>query len=151
VAEDRDGRAVNTRQRLIDPRAVGQGAVVGLLVIAPVSLVDLVLSAVDGFDEGGWVFVLFGLILAGFFLAGFRAARRASAAPYTHGALGALAAFGLWLPLRVVTRALIGERLLGREGDAALDVVVAVVTVALLAMSFGILGGLVAARGGARR
>lgn len=135
----------------LDVGAVGQGAVLGLLVIAPVSLADIALSAVDGLDEGVWVFFLFALILGAFFLAGHRAALRADGAPYTHGALGALAAFALWLPLRVATRALIGERLLGREGDAALDVVMAVATVALLSMSFGILGGLVASRGSARR
>jgi hypothetical protein len=135
----------------LDPRAIGRGALVGLAVIAPVSLADVVVSAVDGFDEGAWVFLLFALILAAFFLAGFQAARAAEEAPYTHGALGALGAFALWLPLRVVTRAVIGERILGRAGDGAFDVVLALLTVALLAMSFGILGGLVASRGSASR
>jgi hypothetical protein len=130
----------------IDTRAVGRGALVGLCVIAPVSIIDLVLSAVDQLDEGVVVFGLFIAILAAFFLAGFRAAHAARTAPYTHGALGALAAFGLWLPLRIVTRVLTGERLLGRAGDGPLDIAVALLTVALLAMSFGIMGGLLAAR-----
>jgi hypothetical protein len=134
-----------------DPGALLRGALVGVAVIAPVSLADIVLSAVDGLDEEVWVFSLFAIILGAFFLAGYQAARAAQAAPYTHGALGALGAFALWLPLRVVTRAVIGERLLGRAGDGAFDVLLAVVTVALLAMSFGILGGLVASRGSVSR
>jgi hypothetical protein len=135
----------------IDIRAVGRGALVGLCVIAPVSIIDLVLSAVDQLDEGFVVFALFIAILVAFFLAGFRAAHAAQTAPYTHGALGALAAFGLWLPLRIVTRALTGERLLGRAGDGPLDIAVALLTVALLAMSFGIMGGLLAARAQERK
>lgn len=130
----------------IDVGAVGKGAVLGLLIVAPASLVDLVLSAVDGLDEGGLVFLLFTIILVAFFLAGHRAAKQATGSPYTHGALAGLAAFGLWIPLRMITRALVGEQLIGREGDAALDVVEAVATAALLSMSFGILGGLVASR-----
>ena len=135
----------------LDPPALARGALIGLAVIAPVSLADVVLSAVDGLDEEAWVFGLFAIILGAFFLAGYQAARAAHAAPYTHGALGALGAFALWLPLRVVTRAVVGERLLGRAGDGAFDVLLAVLTVALLAMSFGILGGLVASRGSVAR
>ena len=135
----------------IDAVAVGKGAVLGLLVIAPASLADLVLSAVEGLDDGGLVFLLFSIILAAFFLAGHRAATQATGSPYTHGALAGLAAFALWIPLRVVTRALVGEQLLGREGDTALDVVEAVATAALLSMSFGIVGGLVASRRSRRR
>jgi hypothetical protein len=131
---------------VLELRAIGRGAFFGVAVIAPVSLADVVLSSVDGFDEETWVFLLFAVILGAFFLAGYQAARAAQEAPYTHGALGALGAFGLWLPLRIVTRAVIGERLLGRPGDGAFDIAVALLTVALLAMSFGILGGLVAAR-----
>jgi hypothetical protein len=136
---------------VLDPRAIGRGALFGLAVIAPVSLADVVLSSVDGFDEDAWVFLLFAIILGAFFLAGFQAAKTAVEAPYTHGALGALGAFALWLPLRIVTRAVIGERVLGRPGDGAIEVLVALLTVALLAMSFGILGGLVASRGSRSR
>jgi hypothetical protein len=129
----------------LDVRAIGRGALLGLCVIAPASLADLALSSVKDLDEGWLVFTLFAAILAAFFLAGYRAATTAEGSPYTHGALAGLAAFALWLPLRVATRALVGEQLLGREGDAAIKVVEALVTSALFAMSFGILGGFVAA------
>lgn len=129
-----------------DPRAVLRGAVVGLCIIAPASLVDLMLSAVDGLDDGVWVLALFAVILAAFTAAGYRAARIATGSPYSHGALAGLAAFGLWLPLRIVTRALVGEQLLGRDGDSAVEIIEAVAASGLFAMSFGILGGLIAAR-----
>ena len=130
----------------VDISAIGKGALVGLLVVTPVGLADIVLSAVDGLDEGGLVFPLVMVILAGFFSAGYRGAREAVGSPYTHGALAALAAFALWIPLRMAARALVGEQLIGREGDAALDVVEVIATTALLSLSFGILGGIVASR-----
>ena len=130
----------------LDFSAVGKGALLGLLVVAPVGLADLVLSAVDGLDKGAVVFPLFVVILGGFFLAGHRAASRATGSPYTHGAAAGLAAFALWLPLRITARALAGGQLIGQEGDAALDVVEVLATTALLSMSLGILGGLVASR-----
>lgn len=128
----------------LDVRAIGRGALLGLAVVAPASLADLALSSVKDLDEGWLVFTFFAVILAAFFLAGYRAATTAEGSPYTHGALAGLGAFALWLPLRVATRALVGEQLLGREGDAALKIVEALVTSGLFAMSFGILGGFVA-------
>ncbi len=129
-----------------DGRAIGRGAVVGLCVIAPASIVDLVMSAFDGLDDGLWVLFLFAVILAAFAAAGYRGAQIATGSPYTHGALAGLAAFGLWLPLRIVTRALVGEQLLGREGDSVIEVMEAVAASGLFAMSFGILGGMIASR-----
>jgi hypothetical protein len=135
----------------LDLWAVGRGALLGLAVVAPASLADLALSSVKDVDEGWLVFTLFAVILGAFFLAGYKAATTAEGSPYTHGAVAGLAAFALWLPLRVATRALVGEQLLGREGDAAFKVVEAVVTAGLFAMSFGILGGFVGAVRNRRR
>jgi hypothetical protein len=129
----------------LDMAAIGRGALLGLAVVAPASLADLALSEAADIDEGWLVFTLFAAILAAFFLAGYKAARSAEGSPYTHGALAGLAAFALWLPLRVATRALVGEQLLGREGDATLKIVEALVTAGLFATSFGIIGGFVAA------
>jgi hypothetical protein len=135
----------------LDLGAVGRGALLGLAVVAPASLADLALSSVKDLDEGWLVFTLFAVILGAFFLAGYKAATTAEGSPYTHGAVAGLAAFALWLPLRVATRALVGEQLLGREGDAAFKIVEAVVTAGLFAMSFGILGGFVGAVRNRRR
>jgi hypothetical protein len=135
----------------LDLGAIGRGALLGLAVVAPASLADLALSSIKDVDEGWLVFTLFAVILAAFFLAGYKAATTAEGSPYTHGAVAGLAAFALWLPLRIATRALVGEQLLGREGDAAVKIVEAVVTAGLFAMSFGILGGFVGAVRNRRR
>ena len=135
----------------LDLGAIGRGALLGLAVVAPASLADLALSSVKDVDEGWLVFTLFAVILGAFFLAGYKAATTAEGSPYTHGAVAGLAAFALWLPLRIATRALVGEQLLGREGDAAFKIVEAVVTAGLFAMSFGILGGFVGAVRNRRR
>jgi hypothetical protein len=115
----------------IDRRALTRGALFGLAVIAPVSIGVEVLDAVDVLAKGPVVFIPAVAILGAFFLAGFQASRAARGSPYTHGALAGLA---------------LGERLLGKEGDTTLTVVMTVATVALLSMSGGILGGLLASR-----
>lgn len=130
----------------IDRQALTRGALFGLAVIAPVSIGVEVLDAVDVLSKGAVVFIPFVAVLGAFFLAGYQAARTARRSPYTHGALAGLAAFTAWLTLRMATHLVLGERLLGKEGDTALTVVLTVATVALLSMSGGILGGLVGGR-----
>jgi hypothetical protein len=130
----------------IDRKALTRGALFGLAVIAPVSIGVEVLDAVDVLSKGAVVFIPFVAILAAFVLAGYQAARTARGSPYTHGALAGLAAFMAWLTLRMGTHLVLGERLLGKEGDTAMTVVLTVMTVALLSMSGGILGGLLGGR-----
>jgi len=103
----------------IDRRALARGALYGLAIIVPVRA---------------------------FVLAGFQAGRAARSSPYTHGALAGLAAFTGWLTLRMASHLVLGERLLGKEGDTTITVVATVAAAALLSMSGGILGGLLAAR-----
>jgi hypothetical protein len=129
----------------IDRRALTRGALYGLAVIAPISIGVEVLDAVDVLGKGPVVFIPALAILGAFFLAGFKAARLAEASPYTHGALASLGSFTAWLTLRMATHLVLGERLLGKEGDTTLTMVLTVATVALLSMSGGILGALVAA------
>ncbi|HVW32677.1 MAG TPA: hypothetical protein VHL53_09075, partial [Acidimicrobiia bacterium] len=105
-----------------------------------------VLDAVDVLSRGIVVFVPALAIFGAFFLAGFQAARAARDAPYVHGALAGLASFTAWLTLRMATHLVLGERLIGKEGDTTVTVVLTVATVALLSMSGGIAGGLLAAR-----
>ena len=130
----------------IDRKALTRGALFGLAVIAPVSIGVEVLDAVDVLSKGAVVFIPFVAILAAFVLAGYQAARTARGSPYTHGALAGLASFMAWLTLRMGTHLVLGERLLGKEGDTAMTVVLTVTTVALLSMSGGILGGLLGGR-----
>jgi hypothetical protein len=131
----------------LDWRAIGQGALAGLLVIVPVSILqELVL--VDDCGGGAELFAFFVAILAGFFLAGWRAAQLSGSSPQTHGALGGLGTLALWIPIRFARNLLMGGSLVtGECGErTVVGVLVSIVTVALLAMSFGILGGLVGTR-----
>ena len=130
----------------IDRRALTRGALYGLAVIAPVSIGVEVLDAVDVLGKGPVVFIPALAIFGAFFFAGFQAARTARTSPYTHGALAGLASFMAWLTLRMATHLVLGERLLGKEDDTAMTVAMTVATVALLSLSGGILGGLLAAR-----
>jgi hypothetical protein len=129
----------------IDRRALTRGALWGLAVIAPVSIGVEVLDAVDVLSKGPVVFIPVVAILAAFFLAGFKAARAAPASPYTHGALAGLASFTAWLTMRMATHLVLGERLLGKEDDTTLIILLTVTAAALLSLSGGILGALVAA------
>jgi len=129
----------------IDRRALTRGALWGLAVIAPVSIGVEVLDAVDVLSKGPVVFFPVVAILAAFFLAGFKAARAAPTSPYTHGALAGLASFTAWLTMRMATHLVLGERLLGKEDDTTLIILLTVTAAALLSLSGGILGALVAA------
>ena len=129
----------------IDRRALTRGALWGLAVIAPVSIGVEVLDAVDVLSKGPVVFIPVVAILAAFFLAGFKAARAAPTSPYTHGALAGLASFTAWLTMRMATHLVLGERLLGKEDDTTLIILLTVTAAALLSLSGGILGALVAA------
>jgi hypothetical protein len=126
----------------LDRRALTRGTLYGLAVIAPVSIGVEVLDALDLLARGLVVFIPALAILGAFVLAGSQAAKAARGSPYTHGALAGLASFTAWLTLRMATHLVLGERLLGKEGDTPFTVVLTVTTVALLSMSGGILGGL---------
>lgn len=135
----------------VDRRAVSQGVLVGLFVIVPVTVAqEVILAAVDDPCTDPVVFPIFGVILAAFFLAGHRAARAAPRSVYTHAVLASLGALAVWLPIRLGKNLLFGGSFVsddcGADSDGFVAVTLSVLTVALLAMSFGILGALVASR-----
>jgi hypothetical protein len=139
------------RRARIDYRAVRQGALLGLFVIVPATIAqEVLLAAVDDPCNDPVVFPIFLIIMGAFFLAGHRAARGVSDSPYTHAVLGALGALGVWLPIRMVKNLLFGGAFVsddcGTDGTGFLAVMISIVTVALMAMSVGILGGMVASR-----
>lgn len=83
--------------------AVARGALLGLALIIPTTIVGAVLDrSIDNFEDSGWRFLLALLVMAAFVPAGAYAARLARNAPLTNGALAGLGAFLLWVPVRVV-------------------------------------------------
>jgi hypothetical protein len=79
-----------------------RGALVGLAVIVPVTILRVVLDReLSNFDDSGWVYPLFVLILAGFFMAGWVAGRARPTVPLTHGALAGAGSLVVWIPIRI--------------------------------------------------
>jgi hypothetical protein len=78
--------------RLIDWNAVLRGALVGLCVLIGVSVVQAILDHnLDSFDDSGWIYPLFVMILVGYALGGWLAGRLVPDAFLTNGALAASA------------------------------------------------------------
>jgi hypothetical protein len=89
-------------ERLVDWAAVGRGAVVGLCILAGVSIVDAILDHhITDYPNSGWRALLFVVILAGYVIAGWTAGRFVPDGGLTNGALAAMGSVVLWLPLRV--------------------------------------------------
>lgn len=87
----------------IDWRVVVRGALTGLAVIVPVTVLRVVLDReISDFDDSGWVYPLFVLILIGYAASGWVAGRARPDAPLTHGALAGIGVLVLWIPIRIV-------------------------------------------------
>jgi len=136
----------------IDWRVVLRASLVGLAIIVPVTVLRVVLDReLADFDNSGWVYPLFVLLLAGYFAAGWVAGRARPDAPYSHGALAGIGVLVLWIPVRIAIwavredgRGLVdGEHAALRPGQIFGHVVIA----ATLAM----LGALLATRVQQRR
>jgi hypothetical protein len=83
--------------------AVVRGALLGLALIIPITIIGAVLDrSLDDFEDSGWRILLALLIALAFVPAGAYAARLARAAPLTNGALAGLGAFAVWLPVRLL-------------------------------------------------
>jgi hypothetical protein len=87
----------------IDWRVVLRGALIGLAVIVPVTVLRVVLDReVRDFDNSGWIYPLFVLILVAYFTAGWVAGRARPDSPLTHGTLAGIGVLVLWIPVRIV-------------------------------------------------
>ena len=85
---------MRVRSSLLDPRAVGAGAVLAIVIALPAALVGE--AAADGSeDPSGLVLLCFVVVLLAFVAGGWLAARRALDAPYSNGAVAALTGFAV--------------------------------------------------------
>lgn len=97
-AEDRDATGIH-----LDWRVVLRGALVGLAIVVPVTVLRVVLDReIADFDNSGWIYPLFVLILVGYWTAGWVTGRARPDAPLAHGALAGVGVLALWIPIRIV-------------------------------------------------
>jgi hypothetical protein len=131
----------------IDWRVVLRGSLIGLAVIVPVTVLRAVLDReIADFDDSGWIYPLFLLILVGYAAAGCVAGRSRPDAPLAHGALAGLGVLALWIPIRVVIWAVRED---GRglfSGDRAALAPGQLFGALVVAAALAMLGALVAAR-----
>ena len=138
------------------PRAVGldidwcvvlRGALVGLAIIVPVTVLRVILDReISDFDDSGWIYPLFVLILVGYATAGWVAGRSRPDAPLAHGALAGLGVLVLWIPIRIVIWAVRED---GRglvSGNRAVLGAGQVFGAFVIAATLAMLGALLAAR-----
>ena len=120
---------------LLDPRAVGAGAVLAIVIALPAALVGE--AAADGDDDpSGFVLLCFVVVLLAFVAGGYLAARRARDAPFSNGAVAALVAFAL-----IQLGGIVANLLQDDPIEAA-----SIAFSALLATSSGLVGALLATR-----
>jgi hypothetical protein len=132
---------------IFDLRAVGRGALAGLLVIVPLTALRAVVDhEVNDFDNSGWV-PLFALALFGaYVVAGLIAGRQTPDAPLSNGLLAGIGAFLFWLPLRVLIWVARGESQGLFTGSDPVFTVTQLFGQLLFAAVFGLIGGVIGAR-----
>ena len=130
-----------------DARAVGRGALAGLLVIVPLTAIRAVLDhEIDDFDESAWVALFAIALFAAYVIAGVIAGRRTPDAPLSNGLLAGVGAFLLWLPLRVLIWLGRGESQGLFTGSDPVFTASQILGQLVFAAVFGLIGGIVGAR-----
>ena len=129
----------------IDWRVVLRGAVLGLAIVVPVTIMRVILDReITDFDDSGWIYPLFVLLLVGYFAAGWIAGRNRPDMYLSHGSLAGVGVIVLWIPIRIIIWAVREDgRGLVSGTNAALapgQVFGAFVIAAALAMLGGLLG-----------
>ena len=88
---------------LVDWAALIPGALTGLLVLVLASVTDAILDRnLDDYDDSGWRYLLFVIVLVGYLSAGLVAGKRAPHGALTNGALAGTLTFVLWVPVRIL-------------------------------------------------
>jgi hypothetical protein len=129
----------------IDWRVVLRGAVLGLAIVVPVTILRVIIDReTNNFNNSGWIYPLFVLLLLGYLAAGWLAGRTRPDMYLAHGSLAGVGVIVLWIPIRIIIWAVREDgRGLFSGTNAALrpgQVFGAFVIAAALAMLGGLLG-----------
>jgi hypothetical protein len=130
-----------------DARAVGRGALAGVLLIIPLTALRAVLDReIEDFDGSGWVPLFAIALFAAYVIAGVVAGRRTPDAPLSNGLLAGVGAFLLWIPLRVLIWVARNESQGLFSGIDPVFTVGQLFGQILFAAVFGLIGGIIGAR-----
>jgi putative membrane protein (TIGR04086 family) len=121
--------------RLLDRDSILKGMAAAIIVCLPLAIVANVVR--DRHPNSALLPILFIAVIVGFLFAGFVAARSATDAPYSNGAVAALAGFVVIQAVAVVVR-VVGDKPVNAGR---------IVGTGLIAYAAGLLGGLVASKG----
>lgn len=151
-APDGPGDVVGDDGPIVDPRALVPGALMGLVVLVAASVLDAILDRnLDDYDDSGWRYALFVVILVGYFAAGYVAGRRAPEAALTNGALAGTLTFVLWVPVRILIWVARDEHEALFTGSDPVFKPGQIFGHLVIASALGMLGGVIASRIAAKR
>jgi hypothetical protein len=132
---------------VIDRHAVTRGAAIGLLLFVPISALRVLIDHnVSDFDHSAWAPLFALAIFAVYGISGFAAARIASDAPYSNGIVGAIGAFLLWVPIRILIWVVRDSDQHLFTGTTPVFTPARVLGQIVFAAALGAIGGVIAAR-----
>jgi hypothetical protein len=131
----------------LNSRAIGRGALAGLLVIVPLTALRAVLDhEVADFDHSGWVPLFAIALFAAYAVAGVITGRKTPDAPLSNGLLAGVGAFVLWIPLRVLIWLARSESQGLFSGTKPVFTAGQLLGNLVFAAVFGLIGGVIGAR-----
>ena len=139
--------ASTDNQKILSWPSITRGALAGLAIVVVAAIARAVLNhQMDDFKKSIWVYLLFVLVLVGYFVAGYVAGRARPDTPLTNGALAGLGAVVLWIPIRVVIWAVREDGHALLKGNQAILRPGQIFGALVISTALGMVGALIAAR-----
>ena len=139
--------ASTNNQKILSWPSITRGALAGLAIVVVAAIARAVLNhQMDDFKKSIWVYLLFVLVLVGYFAAGYVAGRARPDTPLANGALAGLGAVVLWIPIRVVIWAVREDGHALLKGNQAILRPVQIFGALVISTALGMVGALIAAR-----
>ncbi len=139
--------ASTNNQKILSWPSISRGALAGLAIVVVAAIARAVLNhQMDDFKKSIWVYLLFVLVLVGYFAAGYVAGRARPDTPLANGALAGLGAVVLWIPIRVVIWAVREDGHALLKGNQAILRPGQIFGALVISTALGMVGALIAAR-----
>ncbi|MBJ7260662.1 MAG: hypothetical protein JHD17_01845 [Acidimicrobiia bacterium] len=139
--------ASTNNQKILSWPSITRGALAGLAIVVVAAIARAVLNnQMDDFKKSIWVYLLFVVVLVGYFVAGYVAGRARPDTPLANGALAGLGAVVLWIPIRVVIWAVREDGHALLKGNQAILRPGQIFGALVISTALGMVGALIAAR-----